>query len=108
MDNRIFIRGESTEEDPNIIRVSFQHFSPFDENDGLTDTQLKEGFLVDSIPDPTDCPMGKIPRLMYRIDTGELFYDYSLEAPAPTPTLDSVNAKLDLIMQSMLESEGIL
>lgn len=45
---------------------------------------------------------------MYKIDTGELFYDYSLEAPAPVPTLESVNAKLDLIMQSMLESEGIL
>ena len=107
MDNRIFIRGEATT-DPNIVRVLFQHFSPFDKNDGLTEAQLKEGFLVDSIPDPTDCPVGKIPRLMYKVDTGELFYDYSLEAPAPVPTLDSVNAKLDLIMQSMLESEGIL
>ena len=45
---------------------------------------------------------------MYDINSGELFYDYSMDAPAPRPTLDSVNAKLDLIMQSMLESEGIL
>lgn len=104
--SKIFIRGEKVSD--NVIAVHFQHFAPLSETDGLTEEQLREGYLVDSIPEPADCPSGKIARLMYDVDKGELFYDYSLDAPPPKPTLDSVNAKLDLIMQSMLESEGIL
>lgn len=104
--NKIFIRGEEVSE--GIIAVHFQHFSPLSETDGLNEEQLKEGYLVDNIPDPTDCPFGKIPRLMYNIEKNELFYDYSLDAPPPRPTIENLNMKLDLIMQSILESEGIL
>lgn len=102
---KIFVRGEKVSD--NTILVTFQHFDPLSEKDGLTEEQLKEGYLVDNISEP-DCPVGKISRLMYNVDSGKLFYDYSMDAPAPRPTLDSVNEKLDLIMQSILESEGIL
>ena len=74
--NKIFIRGEEVSE--GIIAVHFQHFSPLSETDGLNEEQLKEGYLVDNIPDPTDCPFGKIPRLMYNIEKNELFYEQFL------------------------------
>lgn len=103
---KLFIRGDML--DTNILAVKFIHHDPLNEVDGLTEKQLGEGYLVDSIPEPTDCPTGKVPSLRFNVETKELFYDYSMDAPPPRPTLDSVNAKLDLIMQSMLESEGIL
>lgn len=106
MSKKIFIRGEMV--DNSTMRVLFQHFDPLNDKDGLTEAQLSEGYLVDSIPEPTDIPVGKVARLMFNVETKEMFYDYSMDAPPPRPTLDSVNAKLDLIMQSMLESEGIL
>lgn len=106
MQKKVFIRGNMI--DDTNLAVVFIHHDPLNETHGLTEEQLSEGYLVDSIPEPTECPSGKIPRLMYNTKSGELFYDFSMDAPPPRPTIESVNAKLDLIMQSMLESEGIL
>ena len=103
--SKVFIRGDKVDNDN--IRVNFQHFSPLDKKDGLTEEQLKEGYLVDSIPEPEEVK-GKIPQLYYSIPKKECYWQYNLDAPPAPITIADVNEKVELLMQLMLESEGLL
>ena len=105
--NKIFIKG--TEVSENIIRVDFQHFCPLDENEGLTPEQLATGFLVDEIPQPDiENHKGKIPELFYNKESGECFYKYEKDVPLPPITLNDINEKIELLMQLVLENEGVI
>ena len=102
---KIFIRGDKVDE--GNIRVTFQHFSPLDKNDGLTEKQLAEGFLVDEIPEPQQVS-GARPVLYYNLAEKKCYYKYVEVKSTPQVTLSDVNEKVDLLMQLLLESEGLL
>lgn len=103
--SKIFIRGDKVDE--NNIRVNFQHFSPLDTKDGLSKEILKEGYLVDEIPDPQNVE-GAMPVLHYNITEGKCYYKYVEVKVVPQVTLAEVNDKVELLMQLLLESEGLL
>ena len=105
--NKIFIKGKEIDE--NTLRVDFQYFCPFDENEGLSPEQLAEGFLVDEIPQPDfENHPNKIPELFYSKESGECFYKYEKDVPPPPITLDDINEKVELLMQLVLENEGVI
>lgn len=103
--SKVFIRGEKVDE--NIIKVTFQHFSPLDSEYGLTAEQLAEGYLVENIPEPEEIEES-IPILHYNIPEQKCYYEYVKVEIAPQITLSDVNDKVDLLLQMMLESEGLL
>lgn len=103
--SKIFIRGEKVDE--NNIKVTFQHFAPLDKKDGLTEQQLAEGYLVDEIPEPQQV-QGSRPILCYNIAEKKCYYTYAEVKHVPQVTLSEVNDKVDLLMQMILESEGLL
>ena len=102
---KIFIRGDKIDKDN--IKVTFQHFSPLDKKDGLTEEQLNEGYLVDSIPKAKEVE-GKIPQLYYNIPKNECYWQYNLDAPPSPVTISEVNEKVELLIQMLLEREGLL
>lgn len=103
--SKIFIKGEKVDE--NNIKVTLQHFAPLDKKDGLTPQQLAEGFLVDEIPEPEEVK-NAMPVLHYNITEGKCFYKYVEVKIVPQVTLAEVNDKVELLMQLLLESEGLL
>lgn len=103
--SKIFVRGDKVDEDN--IKVTFQHFSPLDSKDGLSKERLKEGYLVDEIPDPQDVE-GAIPILYYSVKEGKCYWKYEELKIVPQVSLTEVNDKVELLMQLLLESEGLL
>lgn len=100
----IYVSGEHIND--NTIKVIFIHYMPLDPEQGLSEDVINEGYLVDVVAPPPPEDNGKLSELYYNFNTNEFYYKYN-EVPK-SPTLESVSDKLDLIMQSMLESEGIL
>lgn len=91
--NKIFIR---IDKDNN---VSFIHYKPFDERQGLKKTieELEQtGYLVDSINEAESIP-GKIPMLKFDPDTNTLYYEY-VDLPEEPNTNNSQN-QLDEIQE---------
>lgn len=103
--SKVFIRGDKI--DDTNIAVSFQHFAPLDKKDGLTEEQLAEGFLVDEIPEPEEVK-GARPLLCYNTEEKKCYYKYVEVKVVPQITLADVNEKVDVLMQLLLESEGLL
>lgn len=100
----IYVSGEHISD--SVIKVLFTHYMPLDPEHGLSKDTISEGYLVDVTAPPPPEDNGKLSELYYNFNTNEFYYEY-IEVPK-SPTLEEVNEKLDLIMQSMLESEGIL
>lgn len=72
----IFFKTDAT-----TNKVTFIHYDPFSVKHGLNKTQTElesEGYLVDSIPSPTE-QTGKIPALYYTVGSG-FWYEY-VDAP---------------------------
>ena len=75
-----FIRTEGT-------KITFTHFMPFDEQYGMGKTEeelLKEGYLIDEIPDPEQ-KEGKTAEAHYTPERG-YYYEYIDTPPAPEET----------------------
>ena len=105
--SKIFIRGEETNN--GIVKITFRHFSPLDKKDGLNEEQLAEGYLIDTKDLPEPDPTQGAPQLYYDIENKKCFWRYFVPPVIPEPvTLDTVNEKVELLMQMMLESEGLL
>lgn len=85
-----------------INKVTFQHFIPFDEINGLHKTEeelLQEGYLVESIPEPEQIE-GKIPILKY--DGANLYYEYQ---DAPIDEVTALKNQLAAQSQKLAEQE---
>lgn len=100
MDKRKFIKTSGSSSN-----VSYVHYLPFDEIDGLNKTEeelLNEGYLVDDIPDP-DVVIGATPYMHYTPEKG-VWYEY-----VPTPTEPTINTgETDLLLQlASAYTEGV-
>lgn len=82
-----FIRTEGT-------KVTFTHYMPFDEKNGLGKTEdelLKEGYLLDEIPEPQQ-QEGKVAEAHFSPEQG-FWYEYTdVAAPHGTTLSESVKA----------------
>lgn len=77
---KVFLFLEKTNE-PNIKRIASYVYVP----EVLTEEELKQGILVDEVPQAENIP-GKRSELFYNTDTQELFYRYfEIELPPTSP-----------------------
>ncbi|OXS67532.1 hypothetical protein B1B04_22330 [Lysinibacillus sp. KCTC 33748] len=75
---KVFLFLEKTNE-PSIKRIASYVYVP----EYLTEEELKQGILVDEVPQAENIP-GKRADLFYNTDTQELFYKYFDEVLPPT------------------------
>ncbi len=104
----IFIQGNEVEK--NKVLISFTHYVPFDKVNGLNKTKEeleKEGYLVESIPEPKE--LNKIPTLYLNPETMELFYEYQ-DMPKSKEELleEKVILLQNAIDEILLKTGGIL
>lgn len=101
MDKPVFIRGNIDESGKML--VTYTHFFPLSETDGLTEDEMKDGILTYADYPDMSVSGNEVKELYYDRETDT----FSVIVRNPVIPL-SDSEKLDLIMQSMLESEGIL
>lgn len=92
------------EVDESTKNVTYRHFTPFDDEDGLNKTEeelLQEGFLVDSIPEPKQIE-GKTPVLKY--DGTKLYYEY---VDAPIDEMTALKAQVDALNIALAQVMGV-
>ncbi|MDU4698385.1 MAG: hypothetical protein E6Y08_21450 [Paenibacillus sp.] len=80
----IYISNLIDTEDPNVKVVGYIHLDPLNEKYGLgqTEEQLSEsGVLINREDYFEPENNGKIPRLLYNVETGDILYNYSNPAP---------------------------
>ncbi|NDI34569.1 hypothetical protein [Chengkuizengella sediminis] len=73
----IFIKlGEKIEEKK--VRITLIHYMPFDEKEGLSDTEIAQGVLIENMPekDETLLAQGSKALLYYNPYDKSLFYEY--------------------------------
>lgn len=88
--------------------VTLIHYMPDDPVEGLPDDIKSKGVYVDSLPEPLPYRRGKSVQLCYNPSTGELWHEYVDRPLTPEELMQEQNEKLDLIMISLLEQEGII
>lgn len=101
MDKPVFIKGKIDES--GRMFVTYTHFFPLSETDGLTESEMKDGILTYADYPDMSVSGNEIKELYYDKETDT----FSVVVKNPIIPL-SDSEKLDLIMQSILESEGIL
>lgn len=101
MDKPVFIKGNTDESGK--MYVTYTHFFPLSKTDGLTEEELKGGILTYADYPDMSVSGNEVKELYYDKDTDT----FSVIVKNPVIPL-SDSEKLDLIMQSILESEGIL
>lgn len=88
-------------QDERGLRVTFRHYKPFDEKDGMGKTEeelLQIGALVDDIPQPEQIP-GKEPILYYNPENNTVYYEYEDKPLTPEERIAQLEqAILELTM----------
>lgn len=98
---KIFVKGVVDEK--GIMTVQYEHFAPLDPDDGLDEDILKTGYLTEAEHPDMSTDNTVIKTLLY--DTvNDKFIVNEVQVTPPMTT----DEKVDLLIQMMLESEGIL
>ncbi|WP_017435149.1 hypothetical protein [Saccharococcus caldoxylosilyticus] len=83
--------------------VTFAHYKPFDEKDGLgkTEAELRQtGYLVESIPEPEAIP-GKIPVLKFDKINERFYYEYIDRPLTPEEEVQQLKERITLMQQAL-------
>lgn len=92
-------------------KVSFIHYMPFDEKEGLNKTKEEleiEGFLVESIPEAEI--NGKNAILHINPETKELWYEYQEDPPTQLEQIKTLRQQQEATNEALLQLllEGVM
>lgn len=91
-----FIKVDNT--NPKKAKVMYINYVPYDEVDGISEKELKSGYLVDSLPEPENRD-GYVPVLFLNTETMEFWYEYEKGPINPMTVAEQLKEQL-LEMQS--------
>lgn len=98
---KIFVRG--VVDTNGVMSVQYTHFNPLDKKDGLSEDILKTGYLTEAEYPDMNTAEGEVKELYY--DTQKDKFEVKVLSHNKPMTTDE---KIDLLIQMMLESEGLL